>query len=209
MTAKKGENRTGVRARSANFSCGACRMRRRLPPPAVRSTPSWIVTGWSRLCSPLAAVARRARRCRTASIPTTSGPADYKGEFQLGDKRYCYPLTVTDHASRYLLLCEALESTREESAFRAFERLFKERGLPGAIRSDNGVPFASPHGLFQLSKLSVWWLRLGISIPAHSARPSAAERPVDETMHLTLKKEATRPAGAGTRSSSRPNSTPS
>lgn len=63
---------------------------------------------------------------------------DYKGEFQLGDKRYCYPLTVTDHASRYLLLCEAMESNRTELAFQAFERLFRERGLPRAIRSDNG-----------------------------------------------------------------------
>jgi hypothetical protein len=77
----------------------------------------------------------------------------------LGDKRYCYPLTVTDHASRYLLLCEAMESNAEKPAFTAFERLFKERGLPRAIRSDNGVPFASPNGLFNLSKLSVWWLR--------------------------------------------------
>ncbi len=74
--------------------------------------------------------------------------ADYKGEFQLGDKRYCYPLTVTDHASHFLLLCEALESTREELAFRPFERLFRERGLPAAIRSDNGVPFASPLDCF-------------------------------------------------------------
>lgn len=120
---------------------------------------------------------------------------DYKGEFMLADKRYCYPLTVTDHASRFLLLCEALESNREDLAFRAFERLFKERGLPGAIRSDNGVPFASPHGLFQLSKLSVWWLRLGISLerikPGHPQQNGRHER-----MHLTLKKEATRPAGA-------------
>jgi transposase InsO family protein len=119
---------------------------------------------------------------------------DYKGEFQLADKRYCYPLTVTDHASRYLLLCEALESNREELAFRAFERLFKERGLPLAIRSDNGVPFASPNGLFNLSKLSVWWLRLGISIerirPGHPQQNGRHER-----MHLTLKQEATRPAG--------------
>jgi transposase InsO family protein len=68
---------------------------------------------------------------------------DYKGEFLLGNHKYCYPLTVTDHASRYLLLCEAMESTREDLAFTAFERLFKERGLPGSIRSDNGVPFAS------------------------------------------------------------------
>jgi transposase InsO family protein len=78
--------------------------------------------------------------------------------------------TVTDHASRFLLLCEALESTREELAFTAFERLFAERGLPLAIRSDNGVPFASSNALFNLSKLSVWWLRLGIAIEA-SSRP--------------------------------------
>jgi len=82
--------------------------------------------------------------------------ADFKGEFKLGNGQYCYPLTVTDHASRYLLLCEALQSTREDLAFTAFEQLFKERGLPQAIRSDNGVPFASPNGLFNLSKLAVW-----------------------------------------------------
>lgn len=120
--------------------------------------------------------------------------ADYKGEFKLGNRRYCYPLTVTDHASRYLLLCEALESTREELAVTAFTRLFEERGLPRAIRSDNGVPFASPNSLFNLSKLSVWWLRLGIAIeritPGHPQQNGRHER-----MHLTLKKEATRPPG--------------
>jgi transposase InsO family protein len=120
--------------------------------------------------------------------------ADYKGEFKLGNKAYCYPLTVTDHASRYLLLCEALGSTREELAFTAFERLFQERGLPTAIRSDNGVPFASPNSLFNLSKLSVWWLRLGIEIerirPGHPQQNGRHER-----MHLTLKKETTRPPG--------------
>lgn len=63
---------------------------------------------------------------------------------------------------RYLLLCDAMESNQEQFAFTAFERLFNERGLPLAIRSDNGVPFASPNGLFNLSRLSVWWLRLGI-----------------------------------------------
>ena len=82
----------------------------------------------------------------------------------LGNRPYCYPLTVTDHASRYLLTCEALSSTREDFAFTAFERLFKERGLPANLRSDNGVPFASAHALFNLSKLAVWWLRLGIGI---------------------------------------------
>lgn len=120
--------------------------------------------------------------------------ADFKGEFKLGNGRYCYPLTVTDHASRYLLLCEALESVREELAFTAFEQLFKERGLPGAIRSDNGVPFASPNGLYNLSRLSVWWLRLGIGIERiKPGRPQQNGR--HERMHLTLKQEATKPAG--------------
>lgn len=120
--------------------------------------------------------------------------ADFKGEFKIGTGAYCYPLTVTDHASRYLLLCEALESVREALAITAFEQLFQERGLPSAIRSDNGVPFASPNGLYGLSKLSVWWLRLGIEIerikPGHPQQNGRHER-----MHLTLKKEATRPAG--------------
>ena len=117
-------------------------------------------------------VKRMARpRTRAEGTPLSDGlqpndlwSTDYKGEFQLGDQRLCYPLTVTDHASRYLLLCEALESNREELALRAFDRLFRERGLPHAIRSDNGVPFASPNALFNLSRLSVWWLRLGITI---------------------------------------------
>src|SRR6266481_1435318 len=118
---------------------------------------------------------------------------DYKGEFLLGNRQYCYPLTVTDHASRFLLTCEALPSTREDYAFTVFERLFKERGLPANIRSDNGVPFASAHALFHLSKLAVWWLRLGIGIeriqPGHPQQNGRHER-----MHLTLKKEATKPA---------------
>lgn len=120
------------------------------------------------------------------------GCVDFKGEFKLGNAHYCYPLTATDHASRFLLLCEALESTREDTAITAFEQLFLERGLPAAIRSDNGVPFASPNALFNLSKLSVWWLRLGVAIerirPGHPQQNGRHER-----MHLTLKKEATRP----------------
>jgi transposase InsO family protein len=120
--------------------------------------------------------------------------ADFKGEFRLGNGQYCYPLTVTDHASRFLLLCEALDSTREMPAITAFEQLFRERGLPAAIRSDNGVPFASPNALFNLSKLSVWWLRLGIDIerikPGHPQQNGRHER-----MHLTLKTETTRPPG--------------
>src|SRR6266705_6867776 len=90
--------------------------------------------------------------------------ADYKGEFMLADRRYCYPLTISDFATPYLLSCEALSTTKETYAFTVFEAVFREFGLPKAIRTDNGVPFASPHALFGLSKLSVWWLRLGIAI---------------------------------------------
>ena len=121
--------------------------------------------------------------------------ADYKGEFMLGDHRYCYPLTITDFASRYLLTCEALATTQETFAFTVFERTFKEFGLPQGIRTDNGVPFASAHALYGLSKLAVWWLRLGIEIeritPGHPEQNGRHER-----MHLTLKKAATKPAAA-------------
>jgi putative transposase len=118
---------------------------------------------------------------------------DYKGEFMLADRRYCYPLTISDFASRYLLACEALGSTKETYAFTVFERVFKQFGLPQAIRTDNGVPFASPHALFGLSKLSVWWLRLGIHIERiQPGRPQQNGR--HERMHLTLKQETTKPA---------------
>jgi hypothetical protein len=129
----------------------------------------------------------------SATAPNELWCADFKGEFRLGNGQYCYPLTVTDQASRYLLMCEALESTKEASAITAFEQLFLERGLPAAIRSDNGVPFASPNALFNLSKLSVWWLRLGISI--ERIQPGQPQQNGRERMHLTLKKEATRPSG--------------
>ena len=143
---------------------------------------------------------RRPRRHRAEGTPLTwpAQPnelwcADYKGEFMLADRRYCYPLTITDFASRYLIRCEALSTTKELYAFSVFERVFKEFGLPTAIRTDNGVPFASPNALYGLSKLSVWWLRLGIQIerikPGHPEQNGRHER-----MHLTLKREATKPA---------------
>ena len=120
--------------------------------------------------------------------------ADYKGEFMLADRRYCYPLTISDFASRYLIACEALFTTKEAYACTVFENAFKQFGLPKAIRTDNGVPFASPNALFGLSKLSVWWLRLGIEIerikPGNPQQNGRHER-----MHLTLKLETTKPAG--------------
>lgn len=120
--------------------------------------------------------------------------ADYKGEFMMGDKKYCYPLTITDYASRFILSCEGLSSTNELFAFEIFARTFKEYGLPRAIRSDNGSPFASGNSLYGLTKLSVWWLRLGIGLerikPGHPEQNGRHER-----MHLTLKQEVTRPPG--------------
>lgn len=98
------------------------------------------------------------------SAPNALWCADYKGEFMLADRRYCYPLTISDYASRYLIAVDGLHTTKETYAFPVFERAFKDFGLPDAIRTDNGVPFASPNSLYNLSKLSVWWLRLGISI---------------------------------------------
>jgi transposase InsO family protein len=143
----------------------------------------------------------RARRNKAAGTPLSEARqpnalwcADFKGEFRLGNRDYCYPLTVTDQASRFILMCEALQSTREDTAFTAFQRLFRERGLPDAIRTDNGLPFASPNGLYNLSKLSVWWLRLGISIERiKPGKPTQNGR--HERMHLTLKTETTRPPG--------------
>ncbi len=119
--------------------------------------------------------------------------ADYKGEFMLGNRQYCYPLTISDYRSRYLIACEGLESTKSDFAFSVFERAFKDFGIPQAIRTDNGPPFAAPCALFGLSRLAVWWLRLGIQVqrikPGHPEQNGRHER-----MHLTLKKEATKPA---------------
>jgi putative transposase len=145
---------------------------------------------------------RKRRRNRATGTALSNGCrpnelwcADYKGEFMLADRRYCYPLTITDFASRYLIACEALSTTKEAYAFTVFESVFKEFGLPSAIRTDNGVPFASPNALFNLSKLSVWWLRLGIDI--ERIKPGCPQQNGrHERMHLTLKKETTKPAGA-------------
>jgi putative transposase len=117
---------------------------------------------------------------------------DFKGQFQLGNHRYCYPLTISDHFSRYVIACESLEDTKGAGALPAFEAAFEEYGMPDAILSDNGAPFASG-GLLGLSRLSVWWMRLGIKlhriVPGHPEQNGRHER-----MHLTLKLETTRPA---------------
>lgn len=128
---------------------------------------------------------------RKASKPNDVWTVDFKGQFRTRDAEYCYPLTLLDLHSRYLLECKALPSTHGALVRPRFERLFRELGLPDAIRSDNGKPFAGD-GLHGLSELTVWWMQLGItherSRPAHPEDNGAHER-----MHRTLKQETTRP----------------
>ena len=131
--------------------------------------------------------------------PVTTAPndlwaTDFKGQFRTGDRIYCYPLTVTDQHTRYLLACHGLLSTKGTGVRPVFDRLFRKYGLPRAMRTDNGVPFAST-ALHGLTPLNVWWLRLGIQhqriLPAHPQQNGAHER-----MHKTLKRGAIRPPRA-------------
>jgi hypothetical protein len=116
----------------------------------------------------------------------------------MGNGRYCYPLTVTDGHSRFLLGCQGLTSTAVEGAKPVFARLFQEYGLPQFIRSDNGVPFAT-NTLARLSRLSAWWVRLGV-MPQLIEPSSPQQNGRHERLHRTLKAEATRPPGASMRS---------
>jgi putative transposase len=127
-----------------------------------------------------------------ASAPNHVWSTDFKGEFRLGSGPYCYPLTVLDAKSRYLLGCTALFSTASLPVQLVFTRLFQKYGVPEVIRSDNGVPFASPNALGQLSTLSVWWIRLGIR-PERILPGCPQQNGQHERMHKTLKAEATRP----------------
>lgn len=126
----------------------------------------------------------------TPAHPNALWSVDHKGDFGLNEGR-CYPLTICDAFSRYLLKCEALRSTKTRPAKIEFERAFREFGLPDRIRSDNGTPFAS-NALGGLSRLSIWWVKLGIELerirPGHPEENGAHER-----MHRTLKAEAVRP----------------
>lgn len=128
--------------------------------------------------------------------PVTAEPndlwtADFKGQFRTRDGEYCYPLTIADLHTRFLLICQGLRSTKREGAGPVFDRAFRRYGLPRAIRTDNGVPFAttSIHGL---SQLNVWWMRLGIQ-HQRIAPASPQQNGAHERMHKTLKRGAIRP----------------
>jgi len=145
-------------------------------------------------------VSKRGRRHSVPARPTTLRDAlapndvwciDYKGQFRLGNRSLCYPLTLTDQRSRFILGCDAMAAISDEEARESCEEIFHRYGLPKAMRSDNGVPFAS-NGLANLTRLSAYWLQLGIELerirPAHPEENGQHER-----MHRTLKFETTRP----------------
>jgi transposase InsO family protein len=131
--------------------------------------------------------------------PTTAAPndlwtTDFKGQFPTRDGVWCYPLTIGDQHTRYLLACRGLPNIKGRGARPVFERTFREFGLPRAMRTDNGVPFASC-GIHGLSQLNVWWMRLGIQHQRiHPASPQ--ENGAHERMHRTLKAGACRPPRA-------------
>jgi transposase InsO family protein len=138
---------------------------------------------------------------RRGSEPNDVWCVDYKGEFRLGNGRYCYPLTLSDEYSRFLLAARAHERISGLLAQAEFTRVFREHGLPRTIRSDNGSPFAG-RGVARLSRLSVWWMKLGIGLvrnrPGHPEHNGCHER-----MHRDLKAETTRPPQADGRAQQR------
>ncbi len=145
-------------------------------------------------------VEKRRRKPRVSPYPQPFAPVtqvnelwsvDYKGQFKLGNGRWCYPLTVMDHQSRYLCGCQALKGTRLKDTKAAFIRMFREYGLPWRIRSDNGTPFAST-SCGGLSRLSIWWIKLDI-LPERIEPGKPQQNGQHERMHRTLKRSATRP----------------
>jgi hypothetical protein len=129
-----------------------------------------------------------------AGTPNAIWTADFKGDFRTADGTRCYPLTIADCCSRFLLRCQALTSTAAEQAFPVFEAAFKEYGLPLAIRTDNGSPFAA-RSVTGLTSLSVWFLKLGI-VPERIEPGHPEQNGRHERMHRTLKQETAAPPKA-------------
>jgi transposase InsO family protein len=163
------------------------RQQPRLPLPAISTVAALLKR--HDLIKP-----RRARR-RTApysapfiqaGAPNELWSADFKGQFRLLDARYCYPLTISDSYSRYLIACRALPHARFALVKPWFERAFREFGLPSAIRTDNGAPFAST-AIGGLSRLSVWWLKLGI-LPERIRVGHPEQNGRHERLHATMKR---------------------
>jgi transposase InsO family protein len=151
---------------------------------------------------------RKRRQLGHPGKPTTSMErpnqtwcGDFKGQFRMGNGEYCYPLTVTDGCSRFLLECRALSTTSCGDSKPVFRRLFQEYGLPERIRTDNGVPFATP-SLARLSSLSAWWVRLEV-MPELIEPGKPQQNGRHERMHRTLKAHTTRPPAFSSRGQQR------
>jgi putative transposase len=152
---------------------------------------------------------RRRRSVSAASAPARGAitrpnevwTVDYKGEFLTGDRRYCYPLTLRDGFSRYVLRCDALTAHTLAVTRPRLERAFAEYGVPDRIRSDNGPPFGGP-GLGRLSTLAVWWIRLGI-VPERIDPGHPEQNGSHEQFHRVLKAETARPPAASARAQQR------
>jgi transposase InsO family protein len=142
---------------------------------------------------------RRVRRIRAvhplfvAARPNVIWSADFKGKFRTQDMRYCYPLTIMDTYSRFVLAIVGMHRPTFEATKAVFEALFEEYGLPDQIHTDNGEPFGSAVSLSRLTRLAVWFMDLGI-IPVYSDPGHPEQNPEHERMHRDLKAEATRPA---------------
>lgn len=186
---------------------------RKLRPRLVAAHPDEVWPAASTLTAALKQTGRVAARPRREPrphlafaltepvAPNDVWSVDFKGEFRTGDGRYCYPLTVMDGASRMLLACRARLRIDGAETRASFHQLFQRHGLPRVIRSDNGSPFAGP-GLRGLSRLNVWWLRLGIR-PERIHRGCPQENGAHERMHRTLKAATTRPPRAHCRAQQR------
>ena len=127
--------------------------------------------------------------------------ADFKGWFRTQDGERIDPLTISDAYSRYLLRCQAVAKTDTTRVQAIFEAAFREYGMPQAIRTDNGAPFAS-RALAGLSRLAVWWMKLGI-VPERIQAGHPEQNGRHERMHRTLKQEITEPAAANRREQQR------
>jgi len=165
------------------------------PWPARSTVATWLKT--CGLITPRRRVQHRPRArsiLRPPTRPNELWTTDFKGEFRTGNGRYCYPLTLRDGFSRFVLCCDALPGPTTEATRRRFERAFAAYGLPDRIRSDNGGPFAGP-GLGGVSRLSVWWMRLGITVertaPGHPEQNGSHEQ-----FHSVLKAATARPPAA-------------
>jgi len=192
-----------VRAKQAHPTWGPAKLSP-CPDDATEIGGAWpAVSTRGRILGMYGLVRGRKRRRHTpawsqpfvdANRPNDVWCTDFKGWFRTGDGTRCDPLTITDACTRFLLGCDILGKPDHDYVRPVFERIFREYGLPLAIRSDNGPPFASV-GAGGLSRLSVWWVKLGIMPeriqPGHPEQNGRHER-----LHRTLKQEVMKPPAA-------------